>query len=112
MDSTYNTYNFTQVIDLSAANTCDSFLPYPISLYGAASGFLGSDLVICGGANKIKAMDDCYTFDMYAQDGWKNLFNMRSERVNHAIATFPDGSLWITGTVMKYIRLYEKHQIT
>ena len=102
MDLNYTTYNHTQVIDLSSANTCNSFLPYPISLYGAASGFIDNDLVICGGANKTNAMDGCYMHDMYSEEGeWTHLYKMTSRRKNHAMATFPNGSLWITGTLIK-----------
>ena len=102
MDLNYNTYNDTEVVDLSSASTCNKFLDYPNKHYGAASGFLGNNLTICGGANKTMAMDMCYTYDMYAQDGWIQLCTMNIRRVNHAIAKFPNGSLWITGRVMNH----------
>ena len=104
--------DLAQVIDLSSENkisSCDD-LRYPLAVSHAASGFLGHTtptLIICGGV-KTKYMTygdkSCYKY-IYDVDGkpqWESnpSISMLKARANHAIATLPDGSLWITGTAI------------
>ena len=98
-------------IDLSSKtkNSCEN-LRYPLAVSHAASGFLGHTtptLIICGGV-KTKYMTygdkSCYKY-IYDVDGkpqWESnpSISMLKARANHAIATLPDGSLWITGTAI------------
>ena len=90
--------NFSEIIDLSSATTCD-ISSYHFGLSHAASGYLDKKyLTICGGYEAGAQIKSCYTYDLYGQSHWTFLRNMMEERTTHAIATLPDGKLWITGT--------------
>ena len=98
-------------IDLSSKtkNSCEN-LRYPLAVSHAASGFLGHTtptLIICGGVittDMTYGEKSCYKY-IYDVDGkpqWESnpSISMLEPRANHAIATLPDGSLWITGTAI------------
>ena len=102
--------DFAEVIDLGSENknSCEN-LKYPYPVGWAASGFLGNKtLTICGGTNDFTmAKDKCfkYTYDMNGKPKWEFLASMITARASHAIATLPDGSLWITGKTKKHSKL-------
>ena len=63
---------------------------------GGSSGILDKiGLIICGGQS-FGRLKTCYFLDTVAKE-WKWFGNMTTAREWHAIATFPNGSLWITG---------------
>ena len=96
----WNYFNYAQVVDLSLTNTCATFPAYPVSMANSAGGLINNILTVCGGMDSShNDLDTCYKYDMAANE-WTHLCNMQSKRRNHAAATLPDGSLWITG---KYI---------
>ena len=97
-DGNGNEKNYTQVVDLSLTNVCETFPAYPISMYGAAGGLINNILTVCGGRDSSNNyhLDTCYKYDMAANE-WTHLCNMQSKRDFHATATLPDNTLWITG---------------
>ena len=107
----YPAKDLAEVIDLGSTNkeSCNN-LKYPHQVAFAASGFLGNTtLTICGGTDDFtKAINSCYkyTYDMDGNPRWEYLASMITARASHAIATLPDGSLWITGTAIKNTKLY------
>ena len=96
-DGNWNGKNYTQVVDLSLTNDCATFPAYPISMRQAAGGLINNILTVCGGRDSSdNHLDTCYKYDMAANE-WTHLCNMQTKRVQHAAATLPDNTLWITG---------------
>ena len=92
--------NYSQVVDLSLTNVCETFPAYPISMSRAVGGLINNSLTVCGGYDSSdNYLDTCYKYDMAANE-WTFLCNMQSKRSLHAAATLPDGSLYITGKVI------------
>ena len=87
-----------QVINLeNPSNRCRSVPDYPVAMIGGSVGILDKNQLVCGGySSSDERLKTCHIFDTDAKE-WKLFGNMATARDSHAIATFPNGSLWITG---------------
>lgn len=65
---------------------------------GGSVGILDSNQpIVCGGSSPSRGFfKTCHIFETDAKE-WKLFGNMATGRSHHAIARFPNGSLWITG---------------
>ena len=50
----------TEVIDLTDASNSCTLNDYPLDVYDASGGLLGSTPLICGGNQDTKPMSECY----------------------------------------------------
>ena len=81
------------MIDLSELGNyqCFDWVDYPIPVYGATGGLLGSNPVVCGGW---PYTDECYKISAKKAD---LVVKMTTKRGNVASVTINGTLLWITG---------------
>ena len=82
------------MIDLSELGNydCNDWADYPISVYGATGGLLGTSPIICGGCCPIT--DKCYVINKKKA---KLVGKMSTKRNHAASVTINDTLLWVTG---------------
>jgi hypothetical protein len=82
----------SEIIDLSEVGKyqCSNWIDYPIDVYDATGGLLGSNAVVCGG----EATDECYkiTSEQAIKFG-----QMSTKRHAAASVTINSNTLWVTG---------------
>jgi hypothetical protein len=86
----------SEIVDLTirGGNMCKRWPNFPIGLYGATGGFIGNNVIICGGLGSSK-VDECYS--LTSSKKATIVPHMSVEREHAASIVLNDTTLWVTG---------------
>ena len=89
------TQTTSEIIDLTikGGNKCENWPKFPVSVSGATGGFIGTDILICGGYDA-RYFDECYSLNSKKATFVTYMSNKREDA---ASIVLNDNTLWVTG---------------
>ena len=94
----------SEIVDLTVkgGNKCNHWPDYPIGVRYATGGLIGDTVIICGGYDKWRSVDKCYSL---TSEKATLVTHMSRGRVYAASIVINGNTLWVTGGYINFASL-------